>query len=419
MKISVLLPTRDRLELLRHAVASVRRIDDPDWEVVISDNCSSGDVEGYAASLGDERIRYLRTPALLSVTENWNNALDHSTGEYVIMLGDDDALLSDYFARTRRLIADFDHPDVIYHNALSYAYPGVIPAEPDGFLRGEGYARFLRGGAERPFRLPPKEARRFARAAANFRLGYGLNMQFVTISRAAVNEMSGNGSFFRSPFPDYYAMNHVFARARSIVVEPHPLVVIGVSPRSYGFFYNNNRETEGRAFLEGGDRPERRAPGQSTLLPGTNINNGWLRAVEELHRDLGCPPDLKPNYRRYRMLQIIHIYNGHYVRGSESAARLSELQRYMSRPEHLLYGALFSGLGTVKRMLPDSLQPQVARVATLITRQFPWWAPLRDPCRYADIGEVVERVNGDRDPLSWGAQQGSRLSNELLGRIFP
>ncbi|MGD0455559.1 MAG: glycosyltransferase family A protein, partial [Solirubrobacteraceae bacterium] len=200
MKISVLLPTRDRLELLRHAVASVLRIDDPDWEVVISDNCSSGDVAGYVASLGDERIRHLRTPELLSVTENWNNALEHSTGDYVLMLGDDDALLGDYFTRTRRLIADFDHPQVIYHNALSYAYPGVIPAEPDGFLRGEGYADFLRDCGERPFRLPLQDARRLARAAAGFRLGFGLNMQFVTIARDAVDELSGDGSFFRSPF---------------------------------------------------------------------------------------------------------------------------------------------------------------------------------------------------------------------------
>jgi glycosyltransferase involved in cell wall biosynthesis len=419
MKISVLLPTRDRLELLRHAVASVRRIDDPDWEVVISDNCSSGDVAGYVASLDDERIRYLRTPELLSVTENWNNVLDNSTGDYVVMLGDDDALLGEYFTRTRGVIADFDHPDVIYHNALSYAYPGVIPAEPEGFLRGEGYAQFLRGGPERPFRLPPPEARGLASAAANFRLGYGLNMQFVTISRDAIDELSGEGSFFRSPFPDYYAMNHLFARAQTIVVEPHPLVVIGVSPRSYGFFYNNNREAEGRAFLQGNDRPEQLMPGQSMLLPGTNINNGWLRAVEELHRDLGCPVDLEPNYRRYRMLQIIHVYNGHYLQGTVGTAQLSQMKRHMSTSERVLFGLPFSILAIAARVLPKPLKPQLARMATLIARQFPWWSPVRDPGRYGDIGEVVERVNGNRDPLSWGAQRGSRLSNELLGRIFP
>jgi hypothetical protein len=419
MKISILLPTRDRLELLRHAVASVRRSDNLDWEIVISDNCSSGDVAGYVASLEDERVRHLRTPELLSVTENWNNALDNSTGEYVLMLGDDDALLGDYFTHTRRLIADFDHPQVIYHNALSYAYPGVIPAEPNGFLRGEGYASFLRDCGGQPFRLPLGDARRLAHAAANFRLGYGLNMQFVTISRDAVEELSGDGSFFRSPFPDYYAMNHLFARASSIVVEPCPLVVIGVSPRSYGFFYNNNREAEGKAFLEGSEEPEQRAPGRSTLLPGTNINNGWLRAVEQLHRDLGCPADLLPGYRRYRMLQIIHVYNGWYVRGGVDLAQLSAVKLHMSDPERLLYGLLFASLRALQRVLPMPLQPQVGRVATLISRQFPWWTPVHDAGRYGDIGEVVERVSGDRSPLSWRRQRGSRLGNQLLGRIFP
>ena len=159
MKISVLLPTRDRLELLRHAVTSITRLEDPDYEIVISDNCSSGDVEGYVASLGTARVRYVRTPEVLSVTENWNNALAHSTGDYVLMIGDDDALLAGYFTRTRRLIAEFDHPQVIYHSALLYSYPGVTPGMPDGQLRPYGYAPFLRG-ADRPFRLPTKEARR-------------------------------------------------------------------------------------------------------------------------------------------------------------------------------------------------------------------------------------------------------------------
>ena len=418
VKISVLLPTRDRLELLRHAVASVRCLEDTDWEIVISDNCSSGDVEGYVASLDDERVRYVRTPKLLSITENWNNALVHSTGEYVIMLGDDDALLNGYFRRTRRLIADFDRPQVIYHNALGFAYPGVMPAAPDGLLRSEGYARFLRG-AEQPFRLSSEWAYALARRAADFRFCYGFNMQFVTISRAIVAELSGDGDFFRSPFPDYYAMNHMFARAHSIVAEPHPLVVIGISPRSYGFFFYNRRETEGRAFLEGKESPAERRPGQARLLPGMNINNGWLRAVEDLYRKLGCPADFKPNYRRYRMLQILHVYNEHHLRGAVTAEQLAELKRHMTRRERLLYGSLFAALSLTARLLPTQARPQMARVATLIARQLPWWNPVPDPGHYRNITEVVARVNGDDDPARWGVQQDSRLTSEILTRIFP
>jgi hypothetical protein len=60
MKISVLLPTRNRLDYLRFAIESVRRQQDEDWEIVVSDNCSDDNVGGYVASLGDPRIVFSR-----------------------------------------------------------------------------------------------------------------------------------------------------------------------------------------------------------------------------------------------------------------------------------------------------------------------------------------------------------------------
>ena len=98
LKFSILLPTRNRLEYLRLAVESVLRQDMQDWQLVVSDNCSEQDIEGYVSSLGDPRIVYRRTERLVPVTENWNRALAHSEGDYVIMLGDDDALLGDICA---------------------------------------------------------------------------------------------------------------------------------------------------------------------------------------------------------------------------------------------------------------------------------------------------------------------------------
>jgi hypothetical protein len=132
-----IIPTRDRLTLLRSAVDSVLRLDDEDCELVISDNASSEYIAEYVESLSDPRVVYARTPRPLAVTDNWNNALEHSSGDYVIMLGDDDALLGTYFSRTRKLIAEFDRPEVVYHNALVYAYPGVVPDEPDGLGPGQ------------------------------------------------------------------------------------------------------------------------------------------------------------------------------------------------------------------------------------------------------------------------------------------
>ena len=86
MKFSVLLPTRNRLEYLRYAVETVRRQDYDNWEIIVSDNDSAEDIRGFVDALADDRIVYLRTGSFVPVTENWNNALSHSTGDYVVML---------------------------------------------------------------------------------------------------------------------------------------------------------------------------------------------------------------------------------------------------------------------------------------------------------------------------------------------
>ncbi len=70
MTFSVLLPTHNRLEYLRYAVESVRRQDDPEWEIVISDNDSTDDIAGYVEGLADTRVRYVRTDSFVPVTQN-------------------------------------------------------------------------------------------------------------------------------------------------------------------------------------------------------------------------------------------------------------------------------------------------------------------------------------------------------------
>ena len=92
MKFSVLLPTRNRLELLKYALASILQQDESDLEIIISDNNSEEDIAGFIKTLNDRRIKYYRTDSFVSVTENWNNALNKAMGDWVIMLGDDDCL---------------------------------------------------------------------------------------------------------------------------------------------------------------------------------------------------------------------------------------------------------------------------------------------------------------------------------------
>ncbi len=379
MKFSILLPTRNRLEYLRLAVESVLRQDFADWQLVISDNRSEQDVEGYVTELEDPRIVYRRTERVVPVTENWNRALALSEGDYVIMLGDDDALLGGYLRRMDELTREFEEPDVVYTKALLFTYPAVDPEHPRGFLMDHGCAEFF-AGAERPFVLEPERALAVVRAAMGFRLRYDFNAQFALISRRLIESLGDHGDFYQSAFPDYYSMNAAFLRARRIVVDPYPRVVIGVTPKSYGFFHVNRREAEGRDFLEGGP---------ASVTPGTNINVGWLSAMTTLEQGVAAEHGLRVNRRRYRFVQAANVYQ-RYRAGEIGVAEVRRLELELPLPERVAYRAASAGLALVHRLLPSRLQLAMIGLAHRVVGQLPPIAPTIVEGRYGDVLEVCE-----------------------------
>ena len=300
MKFSVLIPTRNRLELLRFAVESVRRQDVTDWELVIADNDSAEDVEGFVASLRDERIQYLRSHQFISVTENWNRALAASSGDYFVMLGDDDCLLSGYFRRMGELIRAFEFPDVLHVQAIQFAYPGVFPGRERAFIQ-TGYSELL-GLSSTPSRLGRRQALNAVENAMNFRVSFGYNMQHFLISRELLQRTADRGPFFQTPYPDYFAANVALLAAREVVLVPDATVAIGISPKSFGYFYLNEKVDEGIAFLNA-DRATVEQRRQT--LPGNPLLTSWYLAVSRVEELYGRDVDLRANTGRYRMLQVL------------------------------------------------------------------------------------------------------------------
>lgn len=401
MKFSVLLPTRNRLEYLQLAVESVLRQDMADWQLVISDNCSEEDIAGYVSSLGDSRIVYSRTERVLPVTENWNRALAASEGRYIVMLGDDDALLGGYLRRMDELTREFDDPDVIYTKALLFTYPAVDPDHPAGFLMDHGCAEFF-AGASAPFVLDRAQALELVRDAMGFRLRYDFNAQFALISRRLIDSLLPYGAFYQSAFPDYYSMNAAFLRAGRIVVDPNPRVVIGVTPKSYGFFHVNRREQEGRAFLDG--------TGPSTTA-GTNINVGWLSAMTALEQGPAAELGLRVNHRRYRFVQAAHVHE-RYRAGAIGVDELRRLERELPRLERWGYRAASGALGLVHRLLPTRLQAAMITVGHRVVGQLPAIAPDIAEGRYRDILDVYDDRSEVRS--AGAAQAASRKQIEQL-----
>jgi glycosyltransferase involved in cell wall biosynthesis len=304
-KFSVLLPTRDRLDFAKGAIATVRGQTYRNWELVVADNCSAEDVAGYIASVSDDRIVYTRSGTPIPVTENWTRALNASSGAFIIMLGDDDGLVPGYFERLLVTISALDEPDFVYHGAYHFAFPGAMPGLPQGALtdvtRFQSILRNRRGHSL----LEKEEAHAVARAALDMRAHYAFNMQHFLFTRSFVDRMAKFGAFFQGPFPDFYAANMSMLMADRIGLLAEPTVIIGISPKSYGFYHFNKREKGGIAFLNTPAYVDQTPEAlRKQLLPGTNMNSSWLLSVALVADHLGRT-DLQLNVARYRRLQII------------------------------------------------------------------------------------------------------------------
>lgn len=346
MKFSVLLPTRNRAELLRYAIESVRRQDYDDWEIIVADNDSQDDTESYVQSLADARIGYVRTQRFLSVTDNWNRALAQCGGDYFVMLGDDDCLLPGYFGTLAPLVRQYRLPELVYVQALQYAYPGVMPGQLSGFVQ-TGYCEFMEGRSE-PFLLPEPEARNAIAKALSLRFSFGFNMQHSLVSRVAMERLRYAGPFFQSPYPDYYATTATLLTSRSVLVVPQSLVAIGISPKSFGYYYFTGREAEGTALLNNMDSSSVPSHVRSRLLPGSALITSWYVAMACIEHNFGRKYGVRVDTDRYRFLQVLHINR------STGNDAMRELWAKLTAAERLRYGAKRLLLFLAARLMPST-----------------------------------------------------------------
>jgi glycosyltransferase involved in cell wall biosynthesis len=133
--ISVAIPTRRRLPLLRRAVESVFAQTFEDWEMVISDDeTPSGETWSFLNSLArsDARIRPIKNDGRHGAVFNHNSALRASRGEWIKVLHDDDVLKPNCLEVLARIVKE--RPGVV---AVSCACENFV----NGRLVGPFYRR--------------------------------------------------------------------------------------------------------------------------------------------------------------------------------------------------------------------------------------------------------------------------------------
>lgn len=121
---SVIIPTRERPDTLEMALRSVTNQDYDNLEIIVSDNFSCDATEDIVRAANDKRIRYVNTGKRVSMSENWEFALTHVTGEWLTIIGDDDALLPGCLEKINKL-ADETGVEAIRTSTCDFAWPSL------------------------------------------------------------------------------------------------------------------------------------------------------------------------------------------------------------------------------------------------------------------------------------------------------
>ncbi len=128
--ISVILPTRDRADSLRRAIATVLAQSYATWELVVVDDGSTDETAAAIEAAGDERIRPVRLDGR-GVTAARNAGLAAAKGEVIAYL-DDDNLMHEQWLRTVAWAFELRPQAEVVYGAFVLDDPARVDGGPGG-----------------------------------------------------------------------------------------------------------------------------------------------------------------------------------------------------------------------------------------------------------------------------------------------
>lgn len=117
------MPTYNRRDYLRLAIASVLAQSHRHIEIIVQDNASPQDPSDMVAAFADPRLRLYRNPSTIGQTANFLAGIGHASGKYVAIMGDDDLWQPDFVAT---LVAPMEADGGI---VVAFCDHGIIDAQ--------------------------------------------------------------------------------------------------------------------------------------------------------------------------------------------------------------------------------------------------------------------------------------------------
>lgn len=232
--VTVAIATRNRVPYALSAIQSILRYPDPRLELAIQDNSDSTELQEYIrCNIRDARLRYRHAGQPLSLIENFNAAINLSTGEYICSIGDDDGINPEIL-EAALWAKRHDLDCLAVRCILGYFWPGA--GVPSTFFTKVTDSTLTI--ANRPGSItvsqPELELRALIRNGGLYYLDFNLpKLYHGLVHRRCLQAVYAKiGTFLGGLSPDIFASVALSCIARRVAVTDYPLTIPGACKTS-------------------------------------------------------------------------------------------------------------------------------------------------------------------------------------------
>ena len=129
-KLTVCLPTFNKVGYLPTAIESVLAQEFHDYELLIVDDASTDHTGEAVGGFRDSRIRYICNPQNIGLVGNWNRCLELACAEYVIIFHDDDVMLPGLLRREVEVLESNPGAILVHSAAQTIDGSGAVLCVP-------------------------------------------------------------------------------------------------------------------------------------------------------------------------------------------------------------------------------------------------------------------------------------------------
>ena len=228
--VNIIIPTRDRLQTLIYTLQSVLEDKYKNMKVIVVDNASSDKTKDYIKKIKDKRLSYFNTNKTISMSHNWEFALQKVSEGYVTILGSDDGHIPGTCSILNDIVKKYN-PEALMSKECFYIWPSE--EFPNGYLNVASTK-----GIE--WRNSKKWLNKFINGFVDIAqlptLYAGGFIKVSLIKKIIDNSKSKN--FFHSCIPDVYSAVAICSSTDKFLYSHTPLGITGVSKFSNGVSAN-------------------------------------------------------------------------------------------------------------------------------------------------------------------------------------